>query len=319
MGRFPLELEDVEPDDELDEDEDDEDELEDDVPLVPELEEEEEEEDDFPFVPDELVTPPEVEPEATAPDVSSGSSPENVPCAQATRESEATAERVPRKSVDCFMPTCVVGMTFRIHAIQQDVEKREFTSIECIPQAIFERVQQQLGFFRAREPARKCLFFGVTTGGAPGLALHVFLRDRATLVDGLLAFADAQHHLDAPLFEIELHRDDRISAAHDVLLERLDLAGVQENLSRTTNFVGEDLRLLERCNIHLPEPGFALLHLRVGIRKVHLAGAKRLYLTAHEHEAALDAAFDLVVEARAAVLDDALGVGFLGHGGCRSL
>lgn len=84
-----------------------------DVAPLEELEDDEEL-DDFPLVPPEVVF-------AGAAAVSSsgsGSSPSTTPCAHARREREPTTETTERKSVDCFIATCVEGAAHDIQRLE---------------------------------------------------------------------------------------------------------------------------------------------------------------------------------------------------------
>src|SRR5712692_9771195 len=77
---------------------------------------------------------------------------------------------------------------------------------------------------------------------------------------------------------------------------------MQQELSRTQRLVVVMRGVGPRSDVHVAQPGLALLDLRVSVAQVHTTRAQRFDLRPGQSDAGLDAILDRVVERRLAVV-----------------
>src|SRR4051794_28204130 len=140
--------------------------------------------------------------------------------------------------------------------------------------------------------------------------------DRLALVESVLAAAERDLDLRAPVLEVDPRRHDRQAALGHTAEEPLDLAPVGEQLARPLGLVVVLRGRLVGRDVDVLEPQLALLHVDVAVLDLGAALAQRLDLGALQDDAALELVEQLEAVRRLAVRRDVGGVDLalaLGH------
>src|SRR5260370_41457857 len=118
----------------------------------------------------------------------------------------------------------------------------------------------------------------------------------------MLALGESQLDLRAPVFEIDLQRDDRITLLTHAAPQLIDLAPMHQEFSRASFLVAELAGGSVGADVHALEERLAILDARVTVAQICPMGAQRFYLGAREREAGLERLFDEEVGAKPAVV-----------------
>src|SRR5579871_2820268 len=149
------------------------------------------------------------------------------------------------------------------------------------------------------------------------LPLRVARGDVAPLVAQLLALRERELDLHLARLEVELGRHDGEALLRDTGREPLELLAMEKELARPVGIVVRAVPLRVLRHVETEEPALAVTHLGVRLLQRRLPAAQRLDLRPLQNETGFEPVAEVVLVARAAVLDDELlsfGVR-CGHGG----
>ena len=143
---------------------------------------------------------------------------------------------------------------------------------------------------------------GSLAHGTRNLAVCVALGDVVALVVVVLALAQGQHQLYAPLLEVDLQRNEGKALEGDRLIEAADLLLVHQQPLYPHGVGVEHVALLVGAYVHAVDQHFAAHHLRIAVLEVAFAHADGLDLGSLELKPRFEALFDEVVVPSLAVL-----------------
>lgn len=159
---------------------------------------------------------------------------------------------------------------------------------------------------RCQSPARQ------KPSDARQVAADRLLLQRVALVVQLLAAADAEIDLDAPVLEEHLQRHERQSLRLGLQLEVEDLLRVHEQLALALRLVVEPVAEAVARDVRPQEPELALQHGAVGPGERDLPLPARLHLGSRKDDTALDRLeYGIVVPGLSVLGEDGIELPFL--------
>jgi ribosomal-protein-alanine N-acetyltransferase len=142
--------------------------------------------------------------------------------------------------------------------------------------------------------------------GTLDLSLRVSLGDVAALVDRLLAAREGELDLRAAVLPVHPRRNERQPTLARLSDQRRDLAAVQEQLPVTLWIVIGDVPLVVRGDVRADKPDLASTDVPERLPERRPPLTQGLHLRSSQHEPCLEPLEQLVVVARATVVDDQL-------------